>query len=97
MVKVANPGPANAVLTKPQEFTAAQTFNGITDKGNTTVNGAARLNGNVGLHGVAPIARQAAVAAPTAAPALYDQAQMGTVVDAVNALRARLTALGITL
>ncbi len=49
-----------------------------------------------GLNGNVPVAKAAAIAAPAAAPAAYDQAQAQSAVNAVNAIRAALTNIGIT-
>lgn len=56
-----------------------------------------RHNGStVGFYGVTPVARAAAITAPTAAGATYVQAQVTSLVTAVNALRTALTNVGIT-
>lgn len=50
-----------------------------------------------GLYGVAPVARAGAIAAPTAPGAAYVQAEAQSMKVAVDAIRAALTNIGLTL
>jgi hypothetical protein len=49
-----------------------------------------------GVNGKTPIVKAAAITAPTAAGGTYVQAQVTSVVTAVNAIRTALTNVGIT-
>lgn len=51
----------------------------------------------VGFYGVAPVARAAAIASPTAPSAVYVQAEAQSTKTAVDAIRVALTNLGLTL
>lgn len=51
----------------------------------------------IGFLGAAPVARAAAITAPIAPGVVYAQAEAQSCVAAVNAIRAALTAIGITL
>lgn len=53
--------------------------------------------GTFGLYGVAPVARAGAIAAPTAPGAAYVQAEAQSMKTAVDAIRAALTNIGLTL
>jgi len=53
--------------------------------------------GQVGFYGATPVARAAAIAAPTAPSASYVQAEAQSMKTAVDAIRAALTNIGITL
>jgi hypothetical protein len=56
-----------------------------------------KINGTgVGLYGVAPVARAAAITAPTAPSATYVQAEAAAMKTAVDAIRVALTNIGIT-
>lgn len=56
-----------------------------------------RHNGStLGFYGVTPVTRAAAITAPTAAPGTYTQAQITTMVTAINDLRNALKNVGIT-
>ncbi len=48
------------------------------------------------MHGHAPVAQGAAIAAAPVAAAAYTQVDQQAMIDAINALRATLTAHGIT-
>lgn len=50
----------------------------------------------VGLNGNTPVAKAAAIAAPTAPGAVYQQTEAQSAVAAINAIRAALTNIGIT-
>lgn len=56
-----------------------------------------QVTGNTGLYGVAPVARAASVVTPTAPGAAYVQAEAQSAVTAINAIKAALTNIGITL
>lgn len=49
-----------------------------------------------GVNGAAPVAKAAAITAPTAAGASYNQTTAGTAVTAINAICTALTNAGIT-
>lgn len=51
----------------------------------------------VGLNGNTPVAKAAAIAAPTAPGVVYAQAEAASMKTAVDAIRAALTNIGITL
>lgn len=53
-------------------------------------------SGNVGFHGHAAVAQGGAIASPTAQTAAYVQADVESLRTAIDALRATLTAHGIT-
>ena len=53
--------------------------------------------GQVGFYGATPVARAAAIAAPTAPSASYVQAEAQSMKTAVDAMRTALTNIGITL
>lgn len=50
----------------------------------------------IGLYGVAPVARAGAIAAPTPPGVIYSQAESQSMEAAVNAIRTALTNIGIT-
>ena len=54
------------------------------------------MGSKVGLYGVTPVTRAAAIAAPTVASASYVQAQITSMVTAINDLRNALKNVGIT-
>lgn len=49
-----------------------------------------------GVNGATPVVKAAAITAPTAAGGTYAQAQITSIVTAVNAIRTALTNAGIT-
>lgn len=53
--------------------------------------------GTVGLYGVTPVTRAAAITSPTAPSAGYVQAEAASMKTAVDAIRVALTNVGITL
>ena len=59
--------------------------------------GNAGTTGKVGFYGATPVARAAAIAAPTAPSASYVQAEAQSMKTAVDAIRVALTNIGITL
>ena len=76
-----NPGPAQLYATKDSPvFTGPLRHNGST----------------LGFYGVTPVTRAAAIAAPTAASGAYVQAQITSMVTAINDLRTALKNVGIT-
>lgn len=63
----------------------------------TTLAGRLRASAaGTGLNGNAPVAKAAAIAAPTVPGGLYNSAEAQSAVDAINAIRAALAAIGIT-
>ncbi len=77
--------------------TGATTLAGVTTTGDATIGGALDHNGaTAGLYGVAPVARAAAIATPTAPSAVYVQAEAVAMKTAVDAIRTALRNIGIT-
>lgn len=89
----ASNGDATTGLWFPGAGIASVTGAGVEVARFSTVAGAPR----VGLYGAAPVARAAAIATPTAPSAGYVQAEAAAMKTAVDAIRAALTAIGITL
>lgn len=90
-------GPAGVpspVTTDPLNFDGELSV----DKG-LTVNTGLQVTaaGLVGLHGVAPVGRAAAIASVVGPGAIYSQSEASAAVTAINAIRVALTNAGITL
>ena len=88
-----------SVYTKKGRSDRAVTLTGDqTVAGTKTITGPLTHTGTtVGLNGATPVARRAAITAPTAPSALYVQAEAAAMKTAVDAIRVALTAIGITL
>lgn len=70
---------------------------GVTTTGTATIGGALDHDGaTAGLYGVAPVARAAAIATPTAPSAIYTQSEAASMKTAVDAIRTALRNIGIT-
>lgn len=94
MGRLTGAGLISPVTTDPLNFDGEVSV----DKGLTVSTGLqVTAAGMVGLHGVAPVARAAAITAPTAPGAIYSQAEAAAMKTAVDAIRAALTNVGITL
>lgn len=68
----------------------------IIDLGDNTGGTIGKTGDKIGFLGKTPVARQAAIAAPTAPGGVYAQAEAASAVAKINEIRAVLTAFGLT-
>ena len=78
-----------------QTFTKKCYFTGGIDM-NTSPVSLGTAGGTVGLYGVTPVVKAGAISAPATQGGAYVQADVQSIVTAVNSIRTALTGIGIT-